>query len=378
MTVRLTLGQILRRPASTAESRESAALLVAAVAFIVAAAIALLVFAGGPREIAGPGSVGQFAAIGAALTSVIVFVAARYSVGRAVAENRQDESRLLPRMRWFDVGGVAVAHGVIALLGWIGAAYVLESSFVGAVVFPLSAALLTGVVVACTAYLTVVSATSMTPMLLSLVLMVFLVVGVFASMLSATDPEWWKKNLSTLGISDDISALTFNLTVIIAGLLVTTIAHFGTAGIPATTDRQRRGRRIVRTELLMLGILLACVGLFPVDEYLAIHNAVASGMAVLFVALIIGLRRNIPTAPRVFVMLGYVMVLCIVVIAVLFATGYYNLTAVELIAFLIIFTWLLLFLRNTAAMADESADHRDDVDVSAREPSPSTTRTRSE
>ncbi|MHC9046516.1 DUF998 domain-containing protein [Microbacterium saperdae] len=365
MTDRLTLGQMLRRPASTVESRESVALLVAAVAFVVAGVIALLAFAGGPRAIAGPGSVGQFAAIGAAVTSVIVFVAARWFVGRAAPARGQDDSRLLPRMRWFDVAGVALAHGAIALLGWIGAASVMERSFIGAVLFPFSAAVLTGVVIACTAYLTVVSATSMTPTLLSLVLMVFLVVGVFASMLSATDPEWWKKNLSTLGISDDISALTFNITVIIAGLLVTTIAHFGTAGIPVRTDRERRGRAIVRGELLLLGVLLACVGLFPVDQHFAIHNSVASGMAVLFVALIIGLRRNLPTAPRVFVMLGYVMVLCIVVIAVLFATGYYNLTAVELIAFLIIFTWLVLFLRNTAAMADVPTDHLDDVEVGA-------------
>jgi hypothetical protein len=100
-------------------------------------------------------------------------------------------------------------------------------------------------------------------------------------------------------------------------------------------------------ELLTIGVFLACVGLFPVDRHFAVHNTVASGMAVVFVAMVLGLRWTVPSAPRVFVLLGYAFVLVIVVLAVLFATGYYNLTAVELVAFLLIFSWLMLFLRNT-------------------------------
>lgn len=372
MTAQLRIRQVLRHPFRSAESRESAALLVGAGVLLVATAIGILLFfRGGPLPIAGPGSVGQFVAIGGALTSFAVFITASSMAGAA-----PNERRGVPRMHWFDMASIAAAHGVIALLGWTGMANIVERSFVGAVVFPFSAAVLAGVAMACTAYLTTISAVSMTPTRLSLVLMVFLVVGVFASMLSATDPLWWQKNLSTLGISDDISALAFNLTVIIAGLIVTTIAHFGTAGIPVTTDRARRGRRIVRIELLVIGIFLASVGLFPVDTHFAVHNTVASGMAVLFVALVIGLRWNVPDTPRVFVLLGYAFVAVIVVLAVLFATGYYNLTAVELIAFLIIFAWLMLFLRNTAAAGTraDGGERRDDA-VSERAPSLSESRT---
>lgn len=375
MTAQLPIRQVLRHPLRSAESRESAALLVAAAVLVLATCLALLIFRGGPLAIAGPGSVGQFVAIGAAVTSCGVFVAAT-----TIARTTPGITRALPRMRWFDIASIAAAHGVIALIGWVGVASVVERSFIGAVVFPVSAALLAGVALAATAYVTVISATTLTPTKLSLVLMVFLVVGVFASMLSATDPDWWKKNLSTLGISDDISSLTFNITVIIAGLIVTTIAHFGTAQIRATTPRQRRGRRIVRVELIVIGVFLACVGLFPVDQHFAVHNTVASGMAVVFVALVVGLRWNVPAAPRVFVLLGYAFVLCIVVLAVTFATGYYNLTAVELIAFLIIFSWLMLFLRNTDTDAEADApvaavDDGGRVEISERAPSPSATRT---
>jgi hypothetical protein len=373
VTPQLRIRQVLRHPFRSAESRESMALLLAAAVLVVATAVALPIFLiAGPLPIAGRGSVGQFVAIGSAITAVGVFIAAV-----SVADAAPEERRGLPRMRWFDVASLSAAHGVIALLGWTGMANIVERSFVGAVVFPLSAAVLAGVAIACTAYLTTISAVTMTPTRLSLVLMVFLVVGVFASMLSATDPLWWQKNLSTLGISDDFSAMTFNITVIIAGLIVTTIAHFGTIGIPAATPQARRGRRIVRIELLVMGVFLASVGLFPVDTHFAIHNTVASGMAVVFVALVVGLRWHVPATPRVFLLLGYAFVLVIVGLAVLFVTGYYNLTAVELIAFLIIFAWLMLFLRNSAAAGAQVDGDGPSVDaISERVPSPSASRTR--
>jgi hypothetical protein len=43
-----------------------------------------------------------------------------------------------------------------------------------------------------------------------------------------------------------------------------------------------------------------------------------------------------------------------VVVAVFFAVGYYNLTAVELVAGLLIFSWIIVFLRNTGLV--EQAD----------------------
>jgi hypothetical protein len=44
----------------------------------------------------------------------------------------------------------------------------------------------------------------------------------------------------------------------------------------------------------------------------------------------------------------------IVMLAVFFATGYYNLTAVELVAAVLIFSWIIVFLRNTGAMHGQS------------------------
>ncbi|MFF1877860.1 DUF998 domain-containing protein [Leifsonia sp. NPDC058230] len=347
------IARLLRHPVSDSESLESSALVVGAIAFVISAIVATFVFWGHDSPISGPGSVGQFVALGSAVAAVIVFVAARLLVS-AGRTTRSATGRGLDiagaRLHWFDIAALALAHAVIALLGWLGIADLLSKSFTDAVVFSFSAAVLGGVAIALTSYVVFLSAVSLTPMLLSLILAAFLIVGSFASMLSSTDPHWWQKNLSTLGISDDVSALAFNLTLIIAGVIVTTIAHYATAMLPVTNDKERRGRTLVRTALVVMGVLLACVGIFPVDRFLTAHNVSATGMAIVFVALVLGLRRLVPSMPRVFILLGYTFVGVIVVLAAFFINGYYNLTAVELVAFLQIFSWLIVFLRNTGAM----------------------------
>ncbi|MFE6967323.1 DUF998 domain-containing protein [Agromyces sp. NPDC057679] len=362
-----SITKLLRHPAANAQSLESAALLIGAAVFVVAAPLSLLIYWGRELPISGDGSLGQMIGITSAVVALVVFVVGR----RVVATRSSAETPLAPdgavvpphgRLRWYDIAALAVAHAVIALLGWIGLAAVLSLSFVDAVVFAVPAAALTAVATAITAYAVFLSSVHLSPMVLSLVLAVFLVVGALASMLSASDPHWWQKNLSSLGMTDDISALAFNLTLIIAGVLVTTIAHYAVSGVPASTPEEAKGRRTVAVFLAVIGVLLACVGVFPVDEFLMAHNVAATGMAIVYTVLVLSLRRFIPTTPRVFLLLGYVYIGVIVVMAAFFISGYYNLTAVELVVAVLVFSWVIVFLRNPgepvapAAVADGPGD----------------------
>ena len=359
MSHSVRIVRLLRHPVASRESLESSALLVGAVVFVLGMISAALAFRGHDLPISGRDSIGQFVALGSAIVAVAVFVVARALLNlNAVAGSSVHRGLDVPgvRLHWYDIGALALAHACIVLLGWLGVADLMSRSFTGAVIFTFSGSILAAVAIAVTAYAVFLCAVSLTPMLLSVILVIFLAVGSFTSMLSASDPLWWQKNLSTLGISDDISALAFNLTLIIAGVIVTTIAHFATAGVSVKNPQEVRGRNLVRGAIALIGVLLACVGIFPVDEFVTAHNASATGMAAVYVAMTIGLRVFIPAMPRVFVLLGYVFVGVIVVLAVLFATGYYNLTAVELVAFLLIFSWLIVFLRNTGAMTPEKTD----------------------
>jgi hypothetical membrane protein len=352
------LMRVLRNPGGSAESLESAALVLGAISFMVVGLIAWIVFWNRNLPISGTGSLAEFVAVTAALLAIVAFVFGRLVLRTPSPELRAEIGPGLDvsgeRLHWFDLVALSLAHAVIVLLGWAGLGALLDRSFIGAVVYSFPGALLAGVAAAVTMYAVFLSSARLTPMLLSLVLAVFLVVGALASMLSSSDPLWWQKNLSALGITDDVSSLAFNLTLIIAGAIVTTIARYGTAALPTSTPLERQRRSRVRLGFVLIGVFLACVGVFPVSEFFWLHNSVATGMAVAFAVLVFALPRLVPSMPRVFVLLGYIFVGVIVLLAVFFATGYYNLTAVELVAAVLIFAWIILFLRNAGVMRPEA------------------------
>lgn len=330
---------------SSERSLESLALGAAAAAFVLVALVALIAFGFQSAPISGPGSIGQFAAISSAVVALAAVLVGRYLLHERVAGGR------LHVLDHLDIVALAIAHAVIALLGWTLLAVILERAFIGAEVFALPVLLLAGAAAGMTAYLCFYSATHMDLQLLAVVLAVFLVFGVLASMLTASDPNWWKDNLSALGMTTNVSALAFNLTLIVAGFLVTTLARYATRGIP-TANPVGIGR--VRVCLITVGVFLALVGVFPVNLFFGIHTAVASGMVVAYGVLVIGLPRWITGMPRPFIVLGWLFLAVTLLLAVLFAVGYYTLTAVELVAGILVFTWIVLFIRNAAALEQDA------------------------
>lgn len=66
--------------------------------------------------------------------------------------------------------------------------------------------------------------------------------------------------------------------------------------------------------------------------------------------------------PVAFVMLGWLFILVLVMLFAMFTVGYYTLTAVELIAGILILVWITLFIRSAAAirrgLAKKLARHR--------------------
>jgi hypothetical membrane protein len=348
----------LRGPQTSDAVFEATALLVGALFLVIGFTIGLPVFWGHQLSISGSGSIGAFAAYGGALSAAIAFVLGRLAVRpEELAPDAVRDGFSVPgdRLRWYDLVAIAFAHAAIASLGWLGIAKLLERSFTDAPVFPFPGAVLVAVAFALTAYVSFLSSVALTPMVLSLVLAVFLVVGAFASMLASSDPHWWRDNLSALGMSTNSASLAFNVTLIIAGVMITTISRYATAGLPAADPVDRRGRFIVRGGLILMGIFLACVGIFPVDEFFIVHNTVATGMTVVFAVVVVGLPWFLRTIPRVFVAFGWAYVLVIVLLAAFFAVGYYNLTAVELIAAVLIFSWIIVFLRTAGSAAGQSA-----------------------
>ena len=87
---------------------------------------------------------------------------------------------------------------------------------------------------------------------------------------------------------------------------------------------------------------------------LALHTGVASGMVVAYGILAIRLPHWIPGMPRTFVLLGWLFLAVTLTLALLFFVEYYTLTAVELVAGILVFAWIILFIRNADALHRDS------------------------
>jgi hypothetical membrane protein len=216
-------------------------------------------------------------------------------------------------------------------------------------VYFLSATALAGVAVAISAYTVFLSATGMNLMRLSTVLAVLAVVGLLAAMLSAPDPHWWKLHLSALGMSNSVSSLTFNITLIVAGLVMAAIARYATDVRDIDEPSRKAAAKRIRVGLILIGVLLALVGAFPLDVSPIVHNVSAVGMLVTFSLVVFWVHKALPSAPRSFFVFGYLGFAVIVLMVVFFVIGYYVLTATELVAGGIIFGWLVVYLRVSGA-----------------------------
>ncbi|MET1066285.1 MAG: hypothetical protein ABWX85_15135, partial [Arthrobacter sp.] len=119
----------------------------------------------------------------------------------------------------------------------------------------------------------------------------------------------------------------------------------------------RRRARLLEGGIVLIGVLLACVGLLPVDELFVLHTMAASGMMVVFGTLVVRIRALVPSISAAFASLGWLF-LAVIGFAVLmyFPFAYYNLTAVELIAASLVFAWLIVLIRNLAAVDADQLD----------------------
>jgi len=91
------------------------------------------------------------------------------------------------------------------------------------------------------------------------------------------------------------------------------------------------------------------------------HNVFAIGMAVVFGALLLGLRWVLPCLPRALIALAFAVAGGILVSATLIWIRYYTLATHEMVCAGLVVGWLLLFTRTLAAAerADSAVAHAD-------------------
>lgn len=331
----------------SATSIEAAALAGAAIGAGFGLLVALVVLAGRSTRLAGDDSVAIVAAVVCALVGAPVLVLAYI---RNVDGGRRWRLRH-PVRRVLDTVGVTLTGVGISVLLVFSTYQVLQLAFVGLQLNAITAAALVAATAGTSTYALSLLASQLTSANLATLLALFLVAGVFTSMLTARDPDWWQRNFSYLGMGWDQSAYAFNLTVAVAGLAILTLSDYLTTDLttrPGPHGRTRRSVRVVRITLAIVGIGLIGLSVVSVDLNNVIHVIFSIAALLGFAALLILVPLLITELPRAFVATTFAFIGIIVLGAVLFALGSFNLTALELIAVVVIFAWLILFTRSTA------------------------------
>lgn len=176
-----------------------------------------------------------------------------------------------------------------------------------------------------------------------------LAAGSLASMSITPTGEWWTRNFSTLGTSDDIAAACFNIAVVVSGAGMAGMSGALTRALTEERFRARRGGvTTMRVLIVAIGISLMGVGLVPIDGATDLHNAAASAAAAAFAVLCMGVQLWVRRPPRSLVTASYAAIAVEVMAMIGYdGIGVFNLTVFEIIAFTLVFAWLIALVAMT-------------------------------
>lgn len=200
--------------------------------------------------------------------------------------------------------------------------------------------------------------------------------GIGAAALFMGDPEWWRVSLSYLGSMASPVAIFFNLGLILTGMIVLAVNQDSIALLRVLRDEGRISGDYfmnARWFLVLIPVMLAAVGLFPrrySPLYDLIHNLSASAMGLAFMVLaffVIGRRYTFHK--RTFIQQSRALVLVVVALYVIYILGVVNYVGFELLLFLPIGIWLLLYQFELRAYArGERSDMEPDTNTGGLSP----------
>ncbi|NCU38536.1 hypothetical protein EOL96_05785 [Candidatus Saccharibacteria bacterium] len=354
---------------SSKKHHESQAVIFSAVWAIVAFILGIIIYGDRYVPLFGHDSVGLTSALLAMVASGSVSFWGLYTQHPRVAELRALKSSKVGLIRrWIKVFSLTF---VIAMLGFLLTSivfFVIQQAFQGVTFDTYASAVASATAAGIASYTSYLVAVTMTPMILSSLLALFLVSGVLSSAISNSDPNWWEYHFSSLGSGGSLSAGAFNITLIIAGLVIWVLAGILAGDLYELQRQQKtiypRRIKVFHWSLVAIGVALAMVGAFVYDVHVTIHNSSAGSMAIVFLALVTALPYIVPNLTKAFYGFSYSMLAALAVAVYLFyGTGYFNLTAFELVAAAIIFTWLVVLVRQIAAQLNDTGD--DEIHLTA-------------
>jgi hypothetical membrane protein len=176
-----------------------------------------------------------------------------------------------------------------------------------------------------------------------------LAAGCLASMSMTTTGAWWVLNFSTLGTSDDLAAVFFNLALVLSGLAMAAMSGRLASGIERPEHDARRGAvPTVRALVAVIGLSLAGVGVVPIDTDELLHNVFACAAGAAFALLASLTPVLVRRMPRTLVRTSRASLALEVSAFVIYdRLGLVSLTVFEIVAFALVFVWLITLVVTT-------------------------------
>lgn len=348
---------VVRRPPNlSAVHLENTSLLLGLVGIGIGALVGIV---GLPdtRPLFGPDSIGSVASLAAMVAAIL---SSLFTLTWVTPANRP----WFRRLRWWrlllNILGLTLLHAMLALLGTLAAFAIFQNAFEGLALDRWAGAFWVAMAGGLWGYVTSSSTAALTTHSLSVLLLAFLGVGALSSASSAAEPRWWDLHFSALGTSSDFSGVTFNMTLLVTGVALTTVGDFlaHDLGVWAKGAGEKAWKvTVVRVALLTLGVLVAVVALVPVDVNKEWHDTAAQSLVLVFAAALVSFPIMFRRMSGSFQVVTLAVAGLLVMLMVLYeGIEYLNTTAFEMGAGAAVFLWLLLFIRTVTAAVEELPD----------------------
>lgn len=198
-------------------------------------------------------------------------------------------------------------------------------------------------------YLMILAVASINDVMMTSLLIFVSVGGIGMSMMSNSTQSWWKVNFSYLGTANAINSWQFNITLIVSALLLATLVDYLFVPLESIYKNDKK-LLLLRILLTLTAISLGAVGFFPNNGkgmLHELHNFSAKMLVYWVVIIVVLIRWLLPNVTKEFLILSYIIAGALLVGNFLFQpVGYLSLTAFELIAFFLAFSWVLLLIQN--------------------------------
>ncbi|HEY4616480.1 MAG TPA: hypothetical protein VIG75_13555 [Citricoccus sp.] len=363
--------------------RESLAIWLAIASAVAGAVVGIALF-DDRRPLSGDGSVGVIAAVvGGSCAGTACLV------GFARSARTTHQWMTTRHWSWLvaDALGLLVVHAAIAVMACLALFRLFQEAFTGLTVDRVAATVMLTIVSAVAGYLGFNSAARISTRSLSSLLAAFMASGMIVSMLLAENPFWWHAFFSELGTGQAgiLSFWTFNTTLTVSGLVLTTLSSFITQDLFTwARARESAGRRrariaVLRWGLVVIGLCMMGAGIVPINFSDPVHSTFIRILGVVFVLMLATIQLWLPGFPPAVYVASYLMVALGVAATLLwYPLRYYNLTGFELAMAGIVYAWLVVFIRNldavltVAGIGDAERDEGGEV-FSPAHPGPVTT-----